>query len=465
MVEDITPRELLGFRLIGYSIGDFGISLVNILIGTFIFQFYVYTINLNSILTSIGISLHLFIGALFSVIFGVVVDNKPPGKFGKRRPFLLIGLPVWVLANILIWFPPWYAPQSNSFYWPTAIYFWSMIILKAISGTLIFNVYLSMLPEQSQTEKNRKAVASIRAVFAIIASILALLLPLIVQSILEDPENVKWWQPSGKLILSYIPIIGITFACFGLITIIFTFFSVSEKFHNNSPIIEKNKVSIVTAFHQIIVPIKDKKFRKFLSVRFFNSISGKTLGILVIPFLAFVLKFRENEFFIYILVSIFSKFTWYLIWRKIFAQKSLVSKFSILLGFASIASLLDIIFLFQDLDFVFRVVMFIIAVGTVLGAMYTFPLFSIPIGAALVHEAAYSIEESNSTNAVSRLSGAYYGSLSFMASMGQAFASIMLGVILTGPNESNPIIITCCISSMGIFYLISLFFVKCIKLN
>ncbi len=465
MVEDISPRELLGFRLVGYSIGDFGISLVNILIGTFIFQFYVYTVNLNSILTSIGISLQLFIGALFSIIFGVVVDNKTPGKFGKRRPFLLIGLPVWALANILIWLPPWYAPQSNSFFWPTAIYFWSMIILKAISGTLIFNVYLSMLPEQSQTEKNRKAVASIRTVFAIIASILALLLLLIVQSLLEDPEHVKWWQPSGKLILFYMPIIGITFAVFGLITIIFTFFSVSEKFHNNIPIIEKNKVSIVTAFHQIKAPIKDKKFRKFLSVRFFNSISGKTLGILVIPFLAFVLKFRENEFFSYILVSVISKFTWYLVWRKILAHKSLVSKYSILLGFASIASLLDLIFLFQDLSFVFKIVIFIITIGTILGSMYAFPLFSIPIGAALVHEAAYSIEEKNTSNAVSKLSGAYYGSLSFMASIGQALASIMLGIILTGPNESNPIIITSCISSMGIFYLISLIFVKRIKLS
>jgi Na+/melibiose symporter-like transporter len=201
MVEDASPRELLGFRLIGYSIGDFGISLINILFGTFVFQFYVYTINLNSILVSIGISMQLIIGAFFSIIFGVIVDNKTPGKLGKRRPFLLLALPLWVLANVLIWLPPWHAPQTNSFFWPTALFFWFMIVIKAISGTLIFNVYLSMLPEQSQTQKNRKKVASNRAMFSIIASILALLLPLIVQSVLPDPQNVKWWQPSGELIL------------------------------------------------------------------------------------------------------------------------------------------------------------------------------------------------------------------------------------------------------------------------
>jgi Na+/melibiose symporter-like transporter len=465
MVEDITPRELLGFRLVGYSIGDFGISLVNILIGTFIFQFYVYTINLNSILVSTGVSLHLIIGALFSIIFGVIIDNKTPGRFGKRRPFLLIGLPIWVLANILIWIPPWYAPQSNSFYWPTAIYFWSIIILKAISGTLIFNVYLSMLPEQSQTEKNRKAVASIRAAFAIIASILALLLPLIVQSILEDPEHVKWWEPSGKLILIYIPIIGIAVAIFSLITILLTFFSVSEKFHNDTPITESNKVSIVSAFRQITVPINDKKFRKFLSVRFFNSISGKILGILIIPFLAFVLKFRESEFFIYIIVSILTKFGWYFIWRKILKRRSLVFKFSILLLFSTFASLFDLIFLFQNLSFVFKIILFISTIGTVLGSMYAFPLFSIPIGATLVHDAACSTEEESSIISISKLSGAYYGSLTFMASIGQAIASLMLGIILSGSNESNPIIITLSLSSMGIFYLMSFIFIKRIKLN
>ena len=175
MVEDASPRELLGFRLIGYSIGDFGISLVNILFGTFVFQFYVYTINLNSILVSIGISMQLIIGAFFSIIFGVIVDNKTPGKLGKRRPFLLFALPLWVLANILIWFPPWYAPQADSFFWPTAIYFWSMTILQAISGTLIFNVYLSMLPEQSQTQKNRKVVASNRANYCFNISIIVTL--------------------------------------------------------------------------------------------------------------------------------------------------------------------------------------------------------------------------------------------------------------------------------------------------
>ena len=465
MVEEASPRELLGFRLIGYSIGDFGISLVNILFGTFIFQFYVYTINLNSILVSIGISLQLIIGAFFSILFGVIVDNKKPGKYGKRRPFLLLALPFWFLTNILLWLPPWFAPQTDSFYWPTALFFWVIIVIKSISGMLIFNVYLSMLPEQSQTQKNRKTIASNRAMFSILASILALLLPLIVQSLLPDPQNVKWWQPSGELILLYIPIIGIIFAILGLVTIIFTFLSVDEKFHNSTSINEKNRSSILSSFRQILVPIKDKKFRNFLLVRFFNSISGKTLGILLIPFLAIVLKFRESEFFIYVIVSIFSKITWYFMWRKFLSKRSLTTRFSICIGFLVIASFLELLFLLEFLVFELKIFIFVLSIGTILGSIYAFPLFSIPIGASLVHEAAHKIEKTNTIMAISKLSGAYYGALSFIASLGQTLSSLILGFILAGANEKNSIIITLSLSSMGIFYLMSFLFIKHIKLN
>ena len=235
------PRELHGKRIIGFTIGFFGVLLTEIFRAVFIFQFYVYTINLNSILVTIGMAMQLIVSAIFSIIFGVLVDNKKPSKLGKRRLFLIYGLPIWFLTNILIWLPPWKCPKTNSMFWPTAIYLWIMFILNAISAMSIFSLYASMGPEQSQTHKNREKVASVATILSIIASILALLLPLLVQSLLNDPENVKWWEPSGKVILFYIPIIGGLFAIFGFISIILTFYSVDESFHKISQEAEKNR--------------------------------------------------------------------------------------------------------------------------------------------------------------------------------------------------------------------------------
>ncbi len=66
-----TPRELHGSRLLGYAIGQFGLILTNMFVSVFIFQFYVYTINLDSILTSIGISIQLIFSAFSSIFLGL----------------------------------------------------------------------------------------------------------------------------------------------------------------------------------------------------------------------------------------------------------------------------------------------------------------------------------------------------------------------------------------------------------
>ncbi|MHA1193092.1 MAG: MFS transporter, partial [Promethearchaeota archaeon] len=429
-----------------------------------IFQYYVYTINLNALLVSVGITTQFIIGAFASIIFGVIVDNKKPGKLGKRRPFLLLGLPVWFITTILIWFPP-LCPQDNSLYFPTAIFFWVVSLIRTIFRTLLLNVYLSMLPEQSQTLNNREKVASIRSAFLIIASIVALLLPLIVQSLLSEPKNVKWWEPSGRIILLFIPLIGIIFTIFGLISVIIIFFSVDESFHNNNSNLEFEKIKIKDAFKRMSIPIKDKNFILLMLAGFFMGISGKTLGLVIFPFQNYLMDFKESEFYIYIFISIFGKFIWFFIWKRILKRNHIINSYAICILLAVIASFMDLFFLISGLPYGIKMTLYIISWGTVLGSMYAYPLFSIPIMASLVHEAAEIDKSSDVDNAMAKISGSYYGLASFVQSMGPAIASMFVGIILSGPNEENPFVIIIIFSSMGIFYLIAFIFIKRITLS
>jgi len=464
MKDVVSPRELKGKRLIGYSMGDLGMALPNIFTGVFLFQFYVYTINLDSILVSIGVSTQLVVSAIFAVIFGVIVDNKKPGRFGKRRPFLLIGLPIWFITTILIWFPP-RGPMGTSTYLPTAIYFWVVILARSISGSLLFNVYISMLPEQSQTLKNRETVASVRSAFAIIASVLALLLPLIVQSLLEDPMNVKHWQPSGQVILFYIPIIGICVAIFGFVSVFMIFLSVDETFHKLNTGDKKEKVSLVERFHQMALPARDHNFRNLIIATFFSGIAGKLLGLLVFPFQTYVLEFSSAQYFIYTLISIFGKFGWYFIWMKLRKRYHILKSYSFAIGLGIIGSFLGMFFLIRILSFNIQLILYIITWSTVLGSMYSFPLFSIPITAALVHEAAENSNEENVDIALSKISGAYYGLSSFIRSMGPALASLIVGIILSGLNKENPMILILLWCSTPFLYLFTLIFIRRIKIK
>ena len=433
--------------------------------GVFVFQYYVYTINLNSLLVSIGLTIQLIVAAFFSVLWGVIIDNKKPGKFGKRRPYLFYGLPIWVVTGILLWLPPWYSPKDNSMFWPTAIYFWVIITIKAIAGTSVIIAHASMFPEQSQTDENRQKIASVGTIGQIIASILGLLVPLAVQSTLTDPENVKWWNSSGKIILFYMPLIGATFSICALFCIVLTFFSVDESFHETTLEEETEKVSLNMVFHQMIIPAKDKKYRKFMAMGLFSGISGRIVGLLIIPFLTYVLKFRGTDYFIYVIVSFSVKFGWYYFWKKIRERQALVKTFSLCMALSVIASFLELFFLIEILSFEFKIALFVISYGTVLGSMYSFGLFNGPVFSALVYEAAEETETKDLDEAVSAISGAYVGLATFIGSLGPAIASILIGIILMGPNQKSSSILTICLASTGIFYLIALLYLRQIKLE
>ena len=460
-----TPRELHGKRLIGYALGNFGVIMSNMLVGVFIFQYYVYTINLDSILTSVGVSLQFIISAISSIIFGILADNKKPGKLGKRRPFLLYGLPLWVITSILVWLPP-RCPQNNALFIPTAIFLWTTLIIKSITGSSIMTVHLSMLTEQSQTHQNRENIAAVTTIFHIIASILAMMLPLIVQSFLPEPENVKWWEPSGTIILTFIPWIGTAFTLFGLLTIVISFLSVDESFHTATNLeINRSKRSLKSFLNQMRAPLLDKKFRKHLSVRFFNSMSGKTLGIIIIPFLTYTLLFTGNRYYIYVIVSVIGKMVGFYIWRRLLKKNSILKTYKICILSSIIACFLELIFLIEGLAIEFEIILFIISMGTILGSMYGLGLFDPPLASVLVYEAADQAKEPELDKAVSNISGAYFGLSSFIMASGSSVASFLLGLVLTGHNAENPTIITITTALMGLFYLISYYFLRKIKLE
>jgi Na+/melibiose symporter-like transporter len=461
----IEPRELHGARLFGYSLGDLGLTLPNTFISVFLFQYYVYTINLDALFVSIGVSAQLVIGALFAIIFGVIVDNKKPGKFGKRRPFLLYGLPIWIITTILIWFPP-FCPQNNSLYIPTAAFFWIISIIREIFRALIFNVYISMLPEQSQTLKNREKVASIRSVFSIIASIAALMLPLLVQALVEDPSSVKWWHPSGRILLFYIPFIGISVSIIGLISVVLIFLSVDESFYINNFQTQKEKRKVVDVLKGMAIPAKDRNYIVWAIVGFFEGVGGKIVGLLVIPFQTYIMQFHSSQFLLYIIFSTVGKFSWYFIWKVILKKNRILISYSFCVIAAVLSSFMDLVFLISSLDYGIKLILYIISWSTLLGSMYSFPLFAIPITAALVQDAAVkNNKKTNLDDSMSKISGSYYGFSSFINSLGIAFASLFVGVILSGSNEENPLAIMIIYLSLGIFYSLAFIFIKKVRLS
>ncbi|MHA1561104.1 MAG: MFS transporter, partial [Promethearchaeota archaeon] len=130
-----TDLKSKNINYIGFAIGVFGLML---------------PIGLDALLVSIGMFIGLVVFSLGAIIFGVVSDNKKPGKYGKRRPFLLLSLPGMIISMILIWTPP-KCPEGQTMYWPTAIYLWTIAIFFSASVAMGFAPYYAMIPEQAPT--------------------------------------------------------------------------------------------------------------------------------------------------------------------------------------------------------------------------------------------------------------------------------------------------------------------------
>ena len=96
-------RELKSKALFYYIIGAFGNIFTIAFYTAYSYQYYTYTIGLDSLLTSVGIFIGLIFNAVGSPFFGFLSDKKKASKYGKRRLYMLYGLPLYIITGILIW--------------------------------------------------------------------------------------------------------------------------------------------------------------------------------------------------------------------------------------------------------------------------------------------------------------------------------------------------------------------------
>ncbi|KKN22765.1 hypothetical protein LCGC14_0911810 [marine sediment metagenome] len=474
-------RELHGARLFGFSMGNFGIMLMMMLTGSFSYNFYVYTIRVDSILVSIGSTLSMVTMAFMSIVFGVLLDNTKPKKLGKRRPYILIGLPIWLISTVLVYLPPWIPPESLAMantvlYWPTAIWYWSLSVIRSIFGVLLMMVYRSIVPEISQTLKNRKKIATVSTNLLILSSIIGTGFPIIIMSLVDDSTNVGFWTTSGKFIMNIMPTISIIFSIPATICILVSFFSIDESFHLTDSDFEKKKIK--DSFKNLFIPAKDKEYMKFMAAGVSTQTSQYVLSFTIIPFIAYVLgrnlpAAQISVFYIlYIVIKMTVNFSWLFIWKMLMRrQKNIIKTFRLNMIFMVVAAFFELVF-FIELSVPLRLIFFIITFGTVLGSSYSITLFTSPILNEMVDRGAEMnlIENNqglkmNKDEVVTRISGAYSGLMMFATSMVGALSSTIFGFIFQGENSQNPVILTLGLMSMGLFQIVALVFLQLFKVK
>ncbi len=167
-----------------YGVGDTGFSLTSTILGAYFAIFMTDVVGITPGVAAAAI----FIGRSWDYIndplFGHISDRTRT-RWGRRRPFLLLGaLPFALTFTMLWWRPPW----ENVF--ALAVYYAVAYILYEASATLIYMPYFALTPELTSDYDERTALTTYRMFFSILGSLLAFTIPLAIVGSFT-PENAS----------------------------------------------------------------------------------------------------------------------------------------------------------------------------------------------------------------------------------------------------------------------------------
>jgi GPH family glycoside/pentoside/hexuronide:cation symporter len=142
--------------VLGYSAGQFGAGLLPLVLITWILYFYSppegasLVLLTPSVLGTIRL-VERIAGAIFEPLFGYLSD-KTRTRFGRRIPWIVIGVPFLFFSFVLIWFPPKTSVTND----PRVIAHCAIaLMIFFASYTAVVAPYVAMLPELTPDPKER----------------------------------------------------------------------------------------------------------------------------------------------------------------------------------------------------------------------------------------------------------------------------------------------------------------------
>ncbi len=178
--------------IVAFSTVNLGVSIVNTTVLAFIL--YCYTdwalvgLSVGPALVGFALLCGRLVDAAVNPIIGTKSDNMR-SRWGRRKPFILIGLGPLTLLYILIWSPPVALGQ-------TAVIIFLFITIPLFDAFFTFVVlpYYALLPEISVTSEERVRLSMWGNIFAIIGTAIGFILA----PILFD----TFGYPTGAIILA-----------------------------------------------------------------------------------------------------------------------------------------------------------------------------------------------------------------------------------------------------------------------
>ena len=175
--------------------------------------------------------------AVIDPAIGMISDNTR-SRFGRRRPYFLMGAPLVLLAFVMMWYPL----SSGSDIAKIIFYIFAYILMNTASA-IVSVPFLAMSAELSTDYNERTSITNIRMIVSISATIVCAVAPMLIVSMYGDVRT-------GYIVMSVI------FGLFFALPLLLVFFKVPER----KQFSEGEKGS----FKELFISLRLKVFRRFI---------------------------------------------------------------------------------------------------------------------------------------------------------------------------------------------------------
>jgi glycoside/pentoside/hexuronide:cation symporter, GPH family len=179
-----------------YAVGMFGTSIPINMLKTYAAIYYVDSLGMTTLQFSLMLLIYTFIDALDNPVYGFLSDRTRT-RWGRRRPWLVIGTPLLVLCFIAFYSPPAFLANNS-----LVIYCMLFYMLTGTLDSVINANYGALFPELFREDSNRANVNALRQAFQLVAMIISIALtPMVTKALGYSLTAILYGLLGGVVIL------------------------------------------------------------------------------------------------------------------------------------------------------------------------------------------------------------------------------------------------------------------------
>ena len=178
---------------------QFPATMINSVLAGFLLFYYEVVIGLNVWLIVLALSIFTVYHALNSPIIGFLVDRniRFTRKWGRRFPWIIVGIIPWTLSVFFIFSVPEIDASANP--WPVVGWLILTLFLFGTFSTLVTINVGALRPDKFRTEEERQIFAKYYTPIDILAIIIGMLLPALFIDIIPGDKKASYQIMGGMI--------------------------------------------------------------------------------------------------------------------------------------------------------------------------------------------------------------------------------------------------------------------------